>query len=269
MEMRLDDIAALTLKGGDPMHYLKIICDDCVGEIEECINRIKKTKKDETQYRIDDHHIFIIGKHGPVVMFSEKPFPTSEEEGCYDKYLNVSINSEDDENIIFKKVKPGIIFDDLKTGKYTNLSDILVEDSSLERVVGTCGGFSVTLKNGRFGIYVVWGKNGENRKSFKCGKNISDISLEEVIRHIENDSNDSNDSEIFTTNGQAVMTAATAGIVRIVNDDISIRKGKYGDYIFYKTVQMKKPKFISLKTFKLDYNKCQLNDIASWVKMHI
>ena len=269
MEMRLDDIAALTLKGGDPMHYLKIICDDCVGEIEECINKIKKTKKDETQYRIDDHNIFIIGKHGPVVMFSEKPFPTSEEEGCYDKYLNVSINSEDDENIIFKKVKPGIIFDDLKTGKYTNLSDILVEDSSLERVVGTCGGFSVTLKNGRFGIYVVWGKNGENRKSFKCGKNISDISLEEVIRHIENDSNDSNDSEIFTTNGQAVMTAATAGIVRIVNDDISIRKGKYGDYIFYKTVQMKKPKFISLKTFKLDYNKCQLNDIASWVKMHI
>jgi DNA topoisomerase-1 len=171
--------------------------------------------------------------------------------------LNAGINSEEDENIIFKKVKPGLIFDDLKSGKYTSLSDIIVEDSSLERVVGTYGGLSVTLKNGRFGIYVVWGKNGENRKSFKCGKNMSDISLEEVICHIENDSNNS------TTIGDVT------DIVRIVNDDMSIRKGNYGCYIFYKTVKMKKPKFISLKTFKLDYNKCSTSDIISWVKTQI
>jgi DNA topoisomerase-1 len=268
MEMRLDKIAACA-NGGDPKHDLKILCDECVGEIEECISKIKKTKKDETQYRIDDHHIFIIGKYGPVVMYSEKPFPTSEEEGFYHKYLNEGINSEENESIIFKKVKSGLIFDDLKTGKYTNLSDILVEDSSLERVVGTFGGFSVTLKNGRFGMYVVWGKNGENRKSFKCGKNIFDISLEEVIRYIENDSNDSNDSICLDGVALGETETTATGIVRIVNDDISIRKGKYGEYIFYKTSQMKKPKFISLKTFKLDYNKCPLNDIASWVKMHI
>lgn len=261
MEMRLDDIAA-SANGIDPKHDLKIVCDECVGEIEECINKIKKIKKDETQYRIDDHHIFIIGKHGPVVMYSEKPFPIHEEGGCYDKFLNAGINSEENQSIILKKVKPGLIFDDLKMGKYANLSEIIVEDSSLERVVGTFGGFSVTLKNGRFGKYVVWGKNGENRKSFKCSKNISDISLEEVIHHIENNSNNSNESN--DSNDSICLD-----VVRIVNDDISIRKGKYGDYIFYKTSQMKKPKFISLKTFKLDYNKCPLNDIASWVKMNI
>ena len=266
MEMRLDDIA-LAANGSDPKHDLKIVCDECVGEIEECINKIKKIKKDETQYRIDNHHIFIIGKHGPVVMYSDKPFSTSEEEGFYEKYLNAGINSEENENIIFKKVKPGIIFDDLKTGKYTSLSDILVDDSSLERVVGTYGGFSVILKNGRFGNYVVWGKNGENRKSFKCGKNMSDISLEEVICHIENDSNSS------TRDGVAVTTVTTIGnvtdIVRIIDNDMSIRTGKYGDYIFYKTVKMKKPKFISLKTYKLDYNKCSSSDIISWVKTQI
>jgi DNA topoisomerase-1 len=262
MEMRLDDIAAADANGIDPKHDLKIVCDACVGEIEECINKIKKTKKDETQYRIDDHHIFIIGKHGPVVMYSEKPFPASEEDGCYDKYLNAGINSEENENIIFKKVKPGLIFDDLKMGKYANLSDILVEDSSLERVVGTYGGLNVILKNGRFGIYVIWGKNGENKKSFKCGKNMSDISLEEVIRHIENDSDDS----IGIDGGDATDTT---GVIRMVNDDTSIRKGKYGNYIFYKTAQMKKPKFISLKTFKLDYNKCSTSDIISWVKTQI
>ena len=265
MEMCLDDIASAA-NGCDPKDDLKIVCDACVGEIEECINKIKKTKKDETQYRIDDHHIFIIGKHGPVVMYSEKPFPASEEDGCYDKYLNAGINSEENENIVFKKVKPGLIFDDLKKGKYANLSDILVEDSSLERVVGTYGGFSVTLKNGRFGIYVIWGKNGENRKSFKCGKNMSDISLEEVIRHIENDSN--NSTSII--DGVAVTTIGdVTDIVRIVNNDMSIRKGNYGCYIFYKTAKMKKPKFISLKTFKLDYNNCSTSDIISWVKTQI
>jgi len=109
---------------------------------------------------------------------------------------------------------------------------------------------------------VVWGKNGENRKSFKCGKNISDISLEEVIRHIENDST--------RIDGVAATTIGdVTDIIRIINDDISIRKGNYGNYIFYKTAKMKKPKFISLKTFKLDYNKCSLNDITSWVKTHI
>jgi len=280
MEMRLDDIA-LTANGGDPKDDLKIVCDECVGEIEECINKIKKIKKDETQYRIDDHHIFIIGKHGPVVMYSEKPFPTSEEEGFYEKYLNaVDINSEENEKIIFKKVKPGLVFDDLKSGKYTSLSEILVDDSSLERVVGTYGGFSVTLKNGRFGNYVVWGKNGENRKSLKCGTNggrnsetsllnskvLTDISLDEVIRFIENENEI--DSVICTTTDQAEITT-TVGVIRIINDDMSIRTGKYGDYIFYKTSQMKKPKFISLKSFKLNYNKCSTSDIISWVKTQI
>ena len=262
MENRLDNIA-FTANGGDPKHELKIVCDECVGEIEECLNKLKKIKKDETQYKIDDHHIFIIGKHGPVVIYSEKPFGKSEEE-IFDKYLNDVFNSEENENIIFKKVKPGLIFDDLKMGKYANLSDILVEDSSLERVVGTYGGLNVVLKNGRFGMYVVWGKNGENRKSFKCSKNISDISLEEVIRHIENDFTRI-DGVAVTTIGDGDVT----DIIRIVNDDISIRKGNYGNYIFYKTAKMKKPKFISLKTFKLDYNNCGTSDIISWVKIQM
>lgn len=269
MEMRLDNIATSVANGGDPKHDLKIVCDECLGEIEECIKKIKKIKKDEMHYRIDDHHIFIISNHinkghGPVVMYSEKPFPTVEKEGseCFDKYLNDCLQSGENENIIFKKVKPGIIMEDLIDGKYQNLSDILIEDSLVERVVGTYGGFSVILKNGRFGKYVVWGKDGENRKSLKsvC-KNISDISLEEVIRQIENENKDEmNDGDENT---------ATTDIIRKVNDDMSIRKGKYGDYIFYKTIKMKKPKFISLKTFALDYTKCSLHDITSWAKTYI
>lgn len=98
-----------------------------------------------------------------------------------------------------------------------------------EHIVGTYGGFDIVLKNGRFGKYVIWGKNGIHRKSFQKtqfqDKEISQISLDEIIRFIENDSND------VDVDG---ATTSCSGIVRVINDDISIRNGKYGNYIFIK-----------------------------------
>ena len=56
------------------------------------------------------------------------------------------------------------------------------------------------------------------------------------------------------------------GLVRKLNDDISIRNGKYGDYIFYKTPTMKNPTFLKLKGFSGDYKSGSLNDIMEWIK---
>ena len=36
-------------------------------------------------------------------------------------------------------------------------------------------------------------------------------------------------------------------ILKQLNENISIRKGKYGPYVFYKTDKMKKPRFINMK----------------------
>jgi len=83
-------------------------------------------------------------------------------------------------------------------------------------------------------------------------KTIPDISLDEVIRIIENEPESDTGTDLI-------------GIIRTINDDISIRNGKYGDYIFYKTANMKKPKFISLKGLNKDYKKCADADIISFV----
>jgi DNA topoisomerase-1 len=132
--------------------------------------------------------------------------------------------------------------------------------SKCECIVGIYGGFDIVLKTGRFGKYIVWGNNGIHRKSIEKTqlqhKDFSTISLDEVIRFIENDSildhsvDDSNKSE---------------GIIRIINDDISIRTGKYGNYIFYKTMQMKKPKFISLKNFEKNIYTCSDSEFTALV----
>ena len=58
--------------------------------------------------------------------------------------------------------------------------------------------------------------------------------------------------------------------IREITSDMTIRKGPKGDYIFYKTTKMKKPKFFDLKNFnsdiKEDYKICDINILRSWIR---
>lgn len=268
MESQLDDIA-ITIEPNEPTQSkdkLKTVCDECFREIRENIAKYKTIKKEKTFFKIDEEHVFLNGKYGPVVMVLRpadiEKYSNAKEEG--EVNYNELIQND---NVTFKRVKPGIMIEDLQNGKYTttNLSEILVEEALLERVVGTYGGFDVLLKNGRFGKYVLWGKDGMNRKSIEKthlhSKTIPDISLDEVIRIIENEP-ESDMGDTGTAND-------LIGIIRTINDDISIRNGKYGDYIFYKTANMKKPKFISLKGLNKDHKKCADADIILFVNENI
>ena len=40
---------------------------------------------------------------------------------------------------------------------------------------------------------------------------------------------------------------ASSNIIKHLSDEVSIRKGRYGPYVFYKTSTMNRPKFISMK----------------------
>jgi DNA topoisomerase-1 len=136
------------------------------------------------------------------------------------------------------------------------------KESASECIIGTYGGFDIILKNGRFGKYIVWGNSGIHRKSIEKthlqNKDFSSVSLDEVIRFIEGDS----------THDTSIHDVKTSeGIIRVINDDVSIRSGKYGNYIFYKTAQMKKPKFISLKNFDKNINTCSDDDIVSLLQV--
>ena len=63
-------------------------------------------------------------------------------------------------------------------------------------------------------------------------------------------------------------------ILRHLNADFSIRKGKYGSYIFYKTEKMKKPQFLKLKFKgfagvdgdKFWYMNRDVDDVLSWIR---
>lgn len=59
------------------------------------------------------------------------------------------------------------------------------------------------------------------------------------------------------------------GCIRTLNSYASIRDGKYGAYIFYKTPSMKKPKFISLQGFPYTYTECDIELLLHWIEKHI
>ena len=61
-----------------------------------------------------------------------------------------------------------------------------------------------------------------------------------------------------------------SSIIRIINDEISIRVGKYGDYIFYKKTGWKKPRFLKLQGFikkhgQNSYKECEIDLIMNWL----
>ena len=41
--------------------------------------------------------------------------------------------------------------------------------------------------------------------------------------------------------------SSNPNIVKIITEEMSVRKGKYGNYVYYKTKKMSKPKFIPMK----------------------
>ena len=56
-------------------------------------------------------------------------------------------------------------------------------------------------------------------------------------------------------------------VLRELNEEMSVRKSKYGNYIYYKTAKMKKPKFVNLKKCPYDVlTEERINLVIDWVK---
>ena len=98
------------------------------------------------------------------------------------------------------------------------------------------------LKKGQYGLYVTWGACNKSLSSLKIEE--SEITLDDVVKFIT----------INTT------------IIRKLTQDLSLRKGKYGDYIYYQTSKMKKPQFLKLNGFKKDPKTCEEKELISWIK---
>lgn len=144
------------------------------------------------------------------------------------------------EVVVFKNVKSDIDISRLKNGGYL-LEEIVSANSDI--VLGYYEDELVLLKTGKYGFYCNWKNKNIPLKDTK-DRMMDSITLDEVIKNI---------------------TIETK-IQREISDTLSIRKSDRGDYIYFKTTIMKKPKFLDIKDFAEDYINCELNILKSWIK---
>ena len=73
----------------------------------------------------------------------------------------------------------------------------------------------------------------------------------------------------LTQEKNTTTTTQENNIIRMINNDASIRKSKHGEYIYYKKEKMKKPIFISLENFEEDYVSCSVERLLEWVNIKL
>lgn len=114
-----------------------------------------------------------------------------------------------------------------------------------ERTLGNYEGQELLLKKGKYGLYIKWGDKTASVKGLT--KKEIDIDINDVIPFIE-------------------TAAQNKSILRVVTPELSIRAGQYGTYGFYKTAQMKKPRFLKLAKFPENICTCKEEVILGWMK---
>jgi len=202
------------------------LCETCHKNLTNMTNEAKDLKR--FQLEIDDNHTLIIGKYGPVIKY---------------------VDPNDKKKISFLPTKKDLDLEELKHIPELSLEDVIDKTTSNKDAIGKYQGQDLFIKKGKFGIYAQWGKD---TRSLKEGFSMENINYMDVITFLDKDT--------------ILDPTKPVGLVRELNSHISIRTGKYGDYIFYKKPRAKKPEFLKLNGFDSDYKKCDKVLILNWIK---
>ena len=218
-------------------HFDSMFVYDYTKNMEDNLDEISKGKKTFLDLCSICYNELI--KLSGSIKMSDKQVYKIDEHHCYmiGKYGPV-IRKDVDGETSFINVKKDLDIDKLKNNKYS-LEDI-IEKKNSNIILGKYKNNDVILKKGKFGLYVTC--NGNNYSIKHVKKKMDKIKLSDVL-------------EVFNKKNSNMLMELTK--------DLSIRKGKYGAYIFYKTEKMNKPRFLKLKD--LNWNKMEKNEILDWI----
>ena len=167
-------------------------------------------------------------------------------EFIFEKYGPSIKHTLNDGTINYLPANPNMSIDLHKLeNKEYKLDDLI---SNISNSLGKYENEDIFIKNGKYGYYAEWGEKRESIKNLKTP--INEITLEILTQFLEDKKTSNTDS----------------GILREINEDMTVRKGKYGPYVFYKTKAMSKPKFLNIKKCPHGFLECDKNDLINWLK---
>jgi len=213
------------------------ICRKCYSGIKE---RSKTLELSKTVYRLDDTHELSFQKFGASVK-----------------------ETLADGSVKYWPVKPDLVLDTekAKMGGYSVSDLVAYENDSL----GVYQNQDLFLKSGRFGPYLAWGDKKQSLKTFPFS--LDKISLETATSFLDllamkSEEKDQEDAAASKTRSPTMPK----DVLRIINTDLSVRKGRFGPYLYYKTAEMQKPEFIGIKKCPHDAMKCAANVLVKWIE---
>lgn len=205
------------------------ICDKTQRDITEMTKALTTLKKET--YPIDDRHELIFHAFGPCIRKC----------GCEDAS---GVWTEDLVEFlpIKKSLQTELDLKKLKCGEYA-LDELVIFKHSY---LGMYQDSGVFLRNGPYGPYIEW----NDTKKTTTEDSVGSLTYEDAIQLItEETATETSDSKFL----------------RALTVEMSVRTGKYGLYVYYKTTTMKMPKFVNMKTFPQDALTCDSNTLISWV----
>jgi DNA topoisomerase-1 len=208
------------------------ICDECFKNLLVLTQGLDTTK---FNIQIDENHSIIIAKYGPVIK-------------CIDSKGNIS----------FLPLKKGLDIKIIEKMDKILLEDLVDNNVKSNEAIGKYKGQDLFIKNGKYGIYAQWGKENKSLKEEFDNIPLDKINYIDVLRFLEKD--------------KGLDPTKPVGLIRELTKELSIRVGKYGDYIYYKKFNArkpedKKPKFFDLRTFKEDYKLCDKDLLINWINI--
>jgi hypothetical protein len=93
---------------------------------------------------------------------------------------------------------------------------------------------------------VEWGEQRESIKSIK--KPLSEITYADIVSFLESENK-----------------TKSSTILRKFNENLSIRKGKFGPYAYYQRRDMKKPEFYNIRKFPEGFSYCDETVFIEWL----
>jgi DNA topoisomerase-1 len=221
----------------------KEMCANVYSDIQKCIESIDI--EDRMSFKIDENHTYKIGRYGPMV-----------------EYKN-------GDEVAFYKANENLDLDKLRSNAYS-LDEVIAKHNStdasngnnsqakiLNKKLGKYNNKLVTLKNGKYGLFVTYDKKNFSLNGIT--KNDEEIKVDDVIPYIEKKLNPTQENAI-------TQISNNKSIIRVLTPNAQLRKGQYGNYIYYQTPEMKKPKFINIKKEKsINFEKDEIDVIEEWL----